>query len=175
MPAMAIWILRDYDRCSGCRLCEIECSLKHEGRIWPEASRIRIFELVPGINIPHLCAQCSDTPCVKACPKNALCVDEKTGAIKVKVEDCIECGLCIEACPAKIPRILPGKKGVLICDLCDGDPVCVKVCSEFGYNALKVVARDDVNYEYSVYRRHPEEVTKDMVKKIYRLKPEEVI
>jgi len=26
-----------------------------------------------------------------------------------------------------------------------------------------------------VYRRHPEEVTRDMVEKIYRLKPEEVI
>ena len=172
---MPIWIIRDYDRCSGCRLCEIACSLKHEGKIWPEASRIRVYELVPGINIPHLCSQCSDMPCVEACPKNALYRDEKTGAIMVKVEDCIECGLCIEACPGKVPRIIEGKKGVLLCDLCGGDPECVKVCNAFGYNALRVVERDDAAYDYSVYSRTPEEITKDMVKKMYRMKSEEVL
>ncbi len=46
-------ILVTPDKCSGCRLCEIACSLEHEGIIWPEASRIRIFELLPGgINVP---------------------------------------------------------------------------------------------------------------------------
>ncbi|MEM2803268.1 MAG: 4Fe-4S dicluster domain-containing protein, partial [Nitrososphaerota archaeon] len=36
-----VWIARDFLKCSGCRLCEIVCSLHHEGRIWPEASRVR--------------------------------------------------------------------------------------------------------------------------------------
>lgn len=172
---MAIWIFRNYDQCSGCRLCEIMCSLEHEGRIWPEASRIRIFELVPGINIPHICSQCHDAPCVRACPKKALYIDENTGAIKVKVEECIECGICVEACSARVPRIIPGKRGVIICDLCGGDPICAKVCNEFGYNALKVVRRDDASYDYSVYRRHPKEITEDMVRKVYKLEPKEVI
>ena len=172
---MPIWIIRDYDRCSGCRLCEIACSIKHEGKIWPEASRIRVYELVPGINIPHLCSQCSDAPCIEACSKNALYRDEKTGAVMVKVEECIKCGFCIEACPGKVPRILEGKEGVILCDLCGGDPECVKVCNTFGYNALKIVERDDATYDYSVYSRTPEEITKDMVKKIYRMKPEEVL
>ncbi|MGQ9461025.1 MAG: 4Fe-4S dicluster domain-containing protein, partial [Candidatus Bathyarchaeaceae archaeon] len=37
-----IWVVRDYLKCSGCRKCEIACSLFHEKRIWPEASRIRV-------------------------------------------------------------------------------------------------------------------------------------
>lgn len=32
------WIMRDYVKCSGCRRCEIVCSLHREGKIWPEAS-----------------------------------------------------------------------------------------------------------------------------------------
>jgi carbon-monoxide dehydrogenase iron sulfur subunit len=35
-----IWIDRDYADCSGCRLCEIVCSLRHEGRIWPSSSMV---------------------------------------------------------------------------------------------------------------------------------------
>lgn len=76
-----IWIARDYLRCSGCRLCEIACSLSHEGMIWPEASRIRIFMLAPGAEVPHLCAQCDGYPCVASCPYDALSVDEKIGAV----------------------------------------------------------------------------------------------
>ncbi|CUX78145.1 hypothetical protein CHITON_1366 [Thermococcus chitonophagus] len=40
-----IWILVTLDKCSGCRLCEIACSIEHEGMIWPEASRIRIKDI----------------------------------------------------------------------------------------------------------------------------------
>ena len=93
-----IWIERDYELCSGCRRCEIACSLFHEGKIWPEASRIRIFMLVPGVEIPHLCFQCEDYPCVKACSVRALSVNSQIGAVKVDVSKCTGCGLCVEAC-----------------------------------------------------------------------------
>jgi len=134
-----IWILRDYSACSGCRLCEIACSLKHEGVIWPAASRIKIFEIIPGLPIPYFCVQCPDYPCVSACPTKALKVDDKTGAVLVDEGLCILCGKCIEACPGKVPRIVKNKTAVIICDLCGGDPECVKVCSKAGYNALKVI------------------------------------
>ena len=83
-----IWIVRDYLKCSGCRKCEIACSLFHENKIWPEASRIRVFMLVPGVEVPHLCAQCDDYPCVESCPVNALSVSEETGAVLVDKEKC---------------------------------------------------------------------------------------
>ena len=161
-----IWIARDYSRCSGCRRCEIVCSLHHEGKIWPEASRVRVFMLVPGVEIPHLCVQCSDYPCVNACPVNALSVDKRTGAVIVDKERCTACGKCIEACPGKIPHIHPAENYAVICDLCGGDPKCVEACREGGWNALEIIRREDIP-TLSLYAKTPEEITRNVIRKIY--------
>lgn len=160
-----IWIMRDYAKCSGCRKCEIACSLFHEKKVWPEASRVRVFMLVPGAEVPHMCAQCEDYPCVKACPFDALSVNEKTGAVVVDKEKCTACGKCIDACPGKVPHMHPAGKYVLICDLCDGDPQCVKVCREGEWNVLKVVERG--NGLYKLFARRPEEITAELVENMY--------
>lgn len=145
------WILRDFSRCSGCRLCEVVCSLEHEGRIWPEASRIRVMELFPGVNIPVLCSQCSDYPCVKSCPINALSVDDKTGAVIVDESKCDGCGVCIVSCPAKALKLHPAKRKVIVCDLCGGSPRCVEVCSTLGFNALRLVTKyADIAKAYAI-------------------------
>jgi len=163
---MPIWIARDYPRCTGCRKCEIVCSLKHEGRIWPEASRIRIFMYTPGLEVPHLCTQCMDYPCVNACPFQALSVDESTGAVLVDRDKCTGCGKCIEACPGAVPFIHPKDGYVVICDLCGGDPECVKVCQEVGYNALVLAKLDKPRPDFDVlkkgYARKPIDVAKDL-------------
>ncbi|RLG75209.1 MAG: 4Fe-4S dicluster domain-containing protein [Thermoprotei archaeon] len=169
-----IWIVRDFERCSGCRLCELACSLKHEGEVWPEASRIRVIEVVPGITIPHLCTQCPDYPCVSACPFNALSVDKSTGAVVVDEGKCTACGKCVDACPGKIPRIVKGKPSVIICDLCGGDPECVKACEKAGFGALKVIPRPEES-TIMFYARTPKEAAKLLVKKLYGINPEEVM
>ncbi|WP_346765832.1 4Fe-4S dicluster domain-containing protein [Thermococcus sp. MV5] len=161
-----IWILVTPDKCSGCRLCEIACSLEHEGIIWPEASRIRIFELLPGINVPHLCTQCPDYPCVEACPTKALSVDEKTGAVLVNEESCIECGACITACPGDVPRIPTNKGSVVICDLCNGTPKCVEVCHEAGHNALKIV-KGNYRSIFRTFAKNPIEKGAQIARKVF--------
>ncbi|RDE16304.1 MAG: oxidoreductase [Candidatus Thorarchaeota archaeon] len=131
-----VWIKRDYLLCSGCRRCEVACSLFHEKQIWPEASRVRVFMFVPGIEIPHLCFQCDDPECVDACPEGALSVDKKTKAIRVDDSLCTACGVCIDACPGSVPHLHPEGNHIVICDLCGGDPECVKTCQEGRWNAL---------------------------------------
>jgi len=168
------WISRDYLKCSGCRRCEMVCSLRHEKQIWPEASRIRVFMLVPGVEIPHFCAQCKEYYCVKSCPFNALSVNAKTSAVAVDREKCTACGACIRACPGKIPHIHPKEKYVLICDLCDGDPQCVKVCNKAGYNALRVV-REPSSVSHSLFARTPEEITRDVAENLFGEKAEELV
>ena len=168
-----IWIARDLSKCSGCRKCEIACSLFHENRIWPEASRIRVFMLVPGADFPHFCAQCEDYPCVEACPVNALSISKKTGAVRVKTKACIACGKCIDACPGRIPHMHPQESYIVICDLCKGNPQCVKVCQEGGWNVLKKVSRGD--RAYKLYARTPEEITRDLAFKMYGEKVEEFL
>ncbi|MDH7564213.1 MAG: 4Fe-4S dicluster domain-containing protein [Candidatus Bathyarchaeota archaeon] len=172
MPAKKeqIWISRELAKCSGCRKCEIACSLFHEKRIWPESSSIRVFMLVPGAEFPHLCAQCEDYPCVKVCPFNALSISSKTGAVLVNKEKCTACGKCITACPGRIPHMHPKERHVVICDLCNGSPQCVKVCREGGWNVLKTVSRR--NMTYALYARKPEEIARDLAVKFYGEKGE---
>jgi len=168
------WIMRDYVRCSGCRMCEVACSLHHEGRIWPEASRVRVFALVPGTDFPHLCCQCDDYPCVNACPiKGAISIDKRTEAVVVNKELCTGCGACIRACPGRVPHRHPREKHVLICDLCWGDPECVKVCTEAGYDALRLVPKSP-SPNYKLYARLPEEVAKELSITMYGEKGEEL-
>jgi len=169
-----IWIARDHIKCSGCRKCEIACSLFHEKRIWPEASRIRVFMLVPGAEVPHFCVQCEDYPCVKSCTMDALSISKKTGAVLVDQEKCTACGACIEACPGKVPHLHPSEKTVLICDLCDGHPQCTKVCQEGNWDALQTVTRSSWQI-YKVHARRPEDITRELVTNLYGETGEEYV
>ena len=169
-----IWITRDYLNCSGCRRCEIACSMHHEDWMWPEASRIRVFMPFPGVEVPHFCAQCADYPCVESCPEDALTVDEETSAVLVDREKCTSCGLCIKACPGQVPFLHPGDNKATICDLCEGDPECVKVCREAGYNALQLV-HEEPDVHRKLFSMHPLVVAKDLAVNMFGEKGEEVI
>jgi len=172
-----VWIMRDYMKCTGCRRCEIACSLYHEKKIWPEASRIRIFMLVPGLEVPHLCTQCHDYPCVEACPTEpkALSVNQKTGAVMVDRDLCISCGKCIRACPGHVPFLHPGDNKATICDLCGGDPQCVKVCQEAGYDCLRAIPYPVGQGEavhHRVYAKTPKKITEGLTALVFGEKME---
>lgn len=147
--------------------------------MWPAASRVRVFMLVPGVEIPHLCAQCDDYPCVAACPvEDVLIVSEETGAVLVDREKCISCGKCIDACPGKIPFLHPGDKKAVICDLCDGDPKCVKACQKANFDALWAVRESQTGFggpSHKLFARTPEEITKDVAFNLYGEKAEELV
>jgi len=160
-----VWIKRNYKKCSGCRRCEIACSLSHEGKIWPEASRIRVFMFVPGVEIPQLCFQCEDYPCVETCPVEALSVNSQTGAVNVDVMKCTECGLCVKVCPGKVPFSHPKEDYIVICDLCSGKPKCVEACQEGQWNALTLVSREK-EVSYRALAKTPEELTRKVARQV---------
>jgi Fe-S-cluster-containing hydrogenase component 2 len=169
-----IWIARDNSSCTGCRRCELACSMFHEGWMWPEASRVRVFMPFPGLEVPHLCSQCKDYPCIASCPVDALSKDSETEAVIVDREKCISCGNCIRACPGTVPYLHPGDNKATICNLCNGDPECVKVCTEAGYNALTLV-NEKTSVNRKLYSRNPVEIAKDLAVKFFGEKGEEVI
>ena len=142
--------------------------------MWPEASRIRVFMPFPGVEVPHFCAQCADYPCVDSCPEDALSVDEETSAVLVDREKCTSCGLCIKACPGQVPFLHPGDNKATICDLCGGDPECVKVCREAGYNTLQLV-HEEPDVHRKLFSMHPLVVAKDLAVNMFGEKGEEVI
>ncbi len=118
----------DYEKCTGCHLCELACSIKHYGVVNPYLSRITIITK-PEIqaSTPIFCLQCNDALCARACPANAIYFDEKTGAWLIDYNKCIGCRECVYACPFGAIS-LTVKAEPIKCDLCGGDPECVKVC-----------------------------------------------
>jgi len=119
----------DKQICSGCRACEAICSLCHEGTVNPLYARLKIVKHEEtGEDIPALCLQCTSAPCAEVCPQGAIEFNKKTGAWIVSEEECIGCGLCVNACNFDMIQIHPQKNIAFKCDYCGGDPQCVKHC-----------------------------------------------
>lgn len=115
--------------CSGCRLCEVVCSEYHEEEINPALTRIIITKNEEtGEDIPGICEQCADAPCAVACPVDCITFDDETYAWLVENEACIECGLCVTACPFNAIHMHPNIGVAYKCDHCGGAPECVRVC-----------------------------------------------
>ncbi len=119
----------DSDKCTGCRLCEQVCSVVHEGVSNPAKSRIQIVKWEQeGRYIPMTCQQCEDAPCKNACPVGAISRDKEHGYLTVNYEVCIGCRLCVEICPFGAMNYDMTAHKVFKCDLCGGDPQCVRFC-----------------------------------------------
>ena len=104
-------------------------TLSHEGEFNPRRARIRVLiREKEGINAPLICNQCKT--CLNVCKRDALFWDEELGVVRVDAEKCNACGLCIKACPQAAIMLDPVSGIVNICDLCNGDPQCVKWCPE---------------------------------------------
>jgi Fe-S-cluster-containing hydrogenase component 2 len=121
--------------CSGCRACQVACVAQHEGRFGTALARLRVVkDESRGLDRPHVCRLCRPAPCLAACPEGALYRDEPTGAVCVRIDAadgavCAGCGACVEACPFEMIALHPETGFALLCDLCGGDPACVKRCA----------------------------------------------
>jgi len=117
------------DVCTGCRICELVCSMARYGNFNPRKAAIKVLTLRDGlVDEPIVCKQCTNAFCVRVCPLNALKKNEETGAIIVDKEKCNGCGWCVEYCPWGAIKIDSASKSAIICDLCGGEPACVKYC-----------------------------------------------
>ena len=126
---MAKVLMIDYEKCTGCRLCEQVCPVKHEGVTNPARSRIKVVKWEEeGLYVPMTCQQCESAPCQVICPVQAISRNDHRGEVKVDYDKCIGCRMCIAVCPfGAMSFDVLGEK-VIKCDLCGGDPVCVKFC-----------------------------------------------
>lgn len=121
----------NYEKCTGCRLCELVCSVLHEGVSNPSRSRINVMKWESeGLYIPVSCQQCEDAPCKAVCPVKAIYRDDTLDCVKVDYDVCIGCRACVAVCPFGAMSFDVKNKKVFKCDLCDGEPQCVRFCEE---------------------------------------------
>ena len=134
--------------CTGCGLCDLMCSLYHEGEQGQTLSRGELVgdRLISEFTF-NVCRQCPSPECWDACPKqdSALCVDEAHRTTYIRSDECDGCGDCIEACPFDPPRIKmhPEKSIAFKCDLCrdrSEGPICIEYCS---FDALSLSQKED--------------------------------
>lgn len=147
-------VIHNQDICSGCRTCEIVCSVYHEGIANPSLSRIQWDKRVMDACITNImmCKQCPGAECVAVCPNGSLYVDPETGARVINADECVGCQLCLNACPVSpsMIRYNAAKNVCFKCNLCDGDPQCVKHCPT-GALSSSWVEVDDSSKEDALY------------------------
>lgn len=123
-------VLTDPGLCRGCDACELVCSLRHEGRCGLELARIHVTkDFVSGEFGLDICRQCQGPQCMFVCPvPDAMYVAPETGARVVDEKKCIGCARCVQACQFSAIRLHRETGVALNCDLCNGEPECVKIC-----------------------------------------------
>lgn len=134
-------IVIDYNKCTGCRACEMVCSLNKWGECNSERSCIRNIRTEEGgINttIPVVCQQCENPFCEAVCPVEAISRDPITSALIVNRDKCIGCRLCVYSCPFGGANVDVERGYMNKCDLCGGDPNCVKMCSKEAISYIPV-------------------------------------
>jgi Fe-S-cluster-containing hydrogenase component 2 len=134
---MSKMIIIEQSECTGCRQCELVCSVKHTGTADPTRARITTVKWeAEGFYLPMLCQQCEEAACAAVCPKDALSRRSDTNSIVVDYELCIGCKMCVMACPFGAMAVDTKESKPIKCDLCGGEPTCVSFCEA---GALKYV------------------------------------
>jgi Fe-S-cluster-containing dehydrogenase component/formate-dependent nitrite reductase membrane component NrfD len=133
------WIkLLDQDRCIGCHACTTACKSENEvplgvTRTYVKSAEVGVFPQVRRAFQVTRCNQCTDAPCVTACPTRAM-YRRPDGIVDFDKQACIGCKACIAACPYDAIFINPEDHSAEKCNFCAHrldvglEPACVTVC-----------------------------------------------
>ncbi|MBD3351879.1 MAG: 4Fe-4S dicluster domain-containing protein [Candidatus Lokiarchaeota archaeon] len=130
------------DKCTGCNICSIACSMAHSGMNDPNYYAIHVEHSFPKKLRPQVCIQCGK--CIEICPNSAIKIDPTDHHLMINPELCDLCGnsedaskfKCVLTCPKKVIKPPLGVKKnqyynnriPLICDFCGGCPECIEWC-----------------------------------------------
>lgn len=131
-------IFIDFERCQGCKSCELACAVEHsksknlfaaitetlspKKRLFVESGEGKIF--------PVQCRHCEKAPCVAVCVSGALNRDESKEIVSHNKERCIKCSMCVMVCPFGVILKDLESKAIIKCDRCPDreEPACVEAC-----------------------------------------------
>ncbi|MCR4401719.1 MAG: 4Fe-4S dicluster domain-containing protein [Firmicutes bacterium] len=126
----------DLDRCTGCRLCELVCSVENFGENNPKKAGIRVISrlFLDARYDVVVCDQCGG--CVDSCPVGAISVER--GVVVIDEGACTNCGVCVEACPNGALFTHPEVGHPIKCVAC-GE--CAALCPRGVLDALAIAGR----------------------------------
>ena len=126
-----MYLMADSAKCTGCRLCQLACSLHHFQENNPKKSCLSIAPHFPdpGVFVVGTCTQCGK--CAEVCPVECILQNEK-GVYYIDGDECTGCLQCVEECPEDVMFTHPDYEIPFKCTLA-GE--CVYYCP---YGALHV-------------------------------------
>ena len=141
------------DKCTGCSLCVMACNVAHRTGLTPARANLRLEKRCIDLDLVVVCShgEGCELECIEACPADAIKLS-RTGAILIDYDECIACGSCKRACPFHVIWYDEGGKAFK-CDLCGGDPACVRHCL-----VEAIEYRDATWKDFDLIREHVEEV-----------------
>ena len=133
------WVkVLDQSRCIGCHACTTACKSENEvplgvTRTYVKSADVGIFPQVRRAFQVTRCNQCTDAPCVTACPTGAM-YRRPDGIVDFDKGICVGCKACVAACPYDAIFINPEDNSAEKCNMCAHrldiglEPACVTVC-----------------------------------------------
>ena len=128
----------DQRTCIGCHACTVACKVEHDVpvgkfRTWVKYVEKGEYPTTTREMGVMRCNHCTNAPCVKACPTQALFIRDD-GIVDFDNERCIGCKTCMQACPYDAIYIDDDTHTAAKCNFCahridNGlEPACVQVC-----------------------------------------------
>ncbi len=129
----------DRRKCMGCKTCELRCAVMRNSVSKNLVQAVR-EEVLPrnrvyvqsdgGEPVTVHCRQCDDAPCAAVCSTGALRIDPETGVKYIDADKCINCWMCVMACPYGVIAPAIEKHAADKCDRCFQmeQPYCMAAC-----------------------------------------------
>lgn len=128
----------DQRTCIGCHACTVACKTEHDipvgqFRTWVKYVEKGEYPTTTREMGVMRCNHCTDAPCVKGCPTQALFIRDD-GIVDFDNSRCIGCKMCMQACPYDAIYIDENTHTAAKCNFCahridNGlEPACVQVC-----------------------------------------------
>lgn len=128
----------NHDACIGCHACTTACKAENDVPVGSFRTSVKYVEVgkFPYVRRHFLvqrCNHCTDAPCIKICPVNALS-KRPDGIVDIDRDTCIGCRACMQACPYDALYLNDDLGAVEKCHFCAHridkglSPACVNVC-----------------------------------------------